>query len=218
MELKSTFFRKHTAALPALAQDKRFQLAVEASPNAMLMVDQNGLIELFNTQAETLFGYAREDILGLSIETLVPIHTRDKHKGFRDVFAKFPKARRMGNKSSELYALHRDGHEIPVEIGLNPVDTEDGQYVLVAIVDITERRRLENLQQRYNEQLAAANESLKQNNLKLQQFASMASHDLQAPLRHISGLVQLLHINYAEQLDEKAKDLINRTVRSVQIG
>lgn len=199
-----------------LCQETKFRLAVDASPNAMVMVDSEGRIELFNLQAERLFGYRQDDILGQPIEVLIPPAARAGHPNLRKQFHAAPETRQMGLQSSELLALHREGYEIPVEIGLNPVSTDDGDFVLIAIVDISERRQMEAMQQQLHRDIAESNEALRQSNLKLQQFASIASHDLQAPLRHISGLVQLLLVNYADQLDGKANELINRTVQSVQ--
>lgn len=195
--------------------EARFRLAVDAAPNAMAMVDENGLIVMFNHQAERMFQYTSDEIIGQPVERLVPIRHRAKHPGLRKMFSTHPATRPMGGKAAELHAQRRDGTEIPVEIGLNPVTHEDGDFVLISIVDISERRRMESMQQQLNEELAASNEALRQSNQKLQQFASMASHDLQAPLRHIGGLVQLLLVNYTDELDEKANDLINRTVQSV---
>lgn len=198
-----------------MSSEARFRLAVDASPNAMLMVNPEGKIEMFNAQAEKLFQYQQDEILGQAVEILVPKRFRQRHPRMRAMFAAHPETRKMGRKSAELFALRRDGAEIPVEIGLNPVTTVEGQHVLVAIVDITERKRMETTQKRLYQELADSNEALRQSNLKLQQFASIASHDLHAPLRHIGGLVQLLLVNYADELDDKAKLLINRTVQSV---
>jgi len=119
-----------------------FRLAVEASPNAMVMVDHEGRIALVNAQTEKLFGYARDELIGQRIEMLVPQRHREHHPGQRTQYFGAPSTRSMGI-GRDLYGLTRDGREIPVEIGLNPLKTEAGTFVLASIIDITERKRIE---------------------------------------------------------------------------
>lgn len=121
--------------------EKWFRLVVEASPNAIVVVDQQGEIVLVNRETEKLFGYEREALLGQCIEVLVPQRFRAQHPELRTGFFSSPEARRMG-AGRDLYGLRRDGSEFPVEIGLNPIETDEGLFVLSAIVDITERKRL----------------------------------------------------------------------------
>lgn len=125
-------------------QDREEQLrrVVESAPNAMVMTDEKGRIVLVNAQTESLFGYTREELIGQSIEVLVPQRFRGKHPEYRRGFMANPQARPMG-AGRDLFGLHKDGHEIPVEIGLNPVNTEEGMIVIAGIVDITERKRTE---------------------------------------------------------------------------
>lgn len=119
---------------------EQFRLAIEAAPTGMLMVDQRGTIVLVNAQTEKLFGYGREELIGAPIEMLVPERLRGRHPGFRAGFFGDPKARPMGG-GRDLYGLRKDGTEVPIEIGLNPLRTPDGEFVLSSVVDITERRR-----------------------------------------------------------------------------
>lgn len=123
-------------------EERRFRQVVEAAPNAMLLVNAVREITLVNREAEKLFGYQREELLGKTIELLVPPRHHGVHPGFIDGFLSEPKSRAMG-AGRELFALHKDGHEVPVEIGLNPLDTSDGLSTLAAIVDITGRRQAE---------------------------------------------------------------------------
>ena len=104
--------------------EERFRIAVESSPNGMIMTDQGGTIVLVNREVERLFGYAREELLGQQIELLVPERFRSGHPGFRAGFHRDPDARTMG-VGRDLYGLRKDGTEVPVEIGLNPVETEE---------------------------------------------------------------------------------------------
>jgi PAS domain S-box-containing protein len=119
--------------------EERFRLVVEAAPSAMVMINAKGRIEMVNAQAEQVFGYARHDMLGQPVEMLVPERFRGHHPGLRGSFFADPKARPMG-AGRDLFGLAKDGTEFPVEIGLNPIETEEGPMVLSAIVDISDRK------------------------------------------------------------------------------
>jgi PAS domain S-box-containing protein len=106
----------------------------------MIMVDALGHIILVNAQVEKLFGYPREQLVGKSIELLVPVRYRQGHSGHRGAFLAVPEARPMG-AGRELFGLRKDGSEVPIEIGLNPLRSAEGEFVLASIVDITERKR-----------------------------------------------------------------------------
>lgn len=161
-----------------------FQSAVEAAPNAMLMVDEDGDIVLVNAQAERLFGYSREEMVGRSVEMLVPGRFKPQHPVYREQFFAAPAARPMG-AGRELFANRKDGTEVPVEIALNPVHTRAGMRVLSAIVDITERKRAE-------QALRRTNQELQQRNMEMEQFVYSVSHDLKSPLVTIVGFVSVL--------------------------
>lgn len=122
--------------------EERFRRVVEAAPNAMVMVNSGGRIEMVNAQTERLFGYTREELIGESVEILVPEQFRHKHPQLRDMFFHNPQSRPMG-AGRDLFGRRKDNTEFPVEIGLNPIETEEGIMVLSSIVDISERKRLE---------------------------------------------------------------------------
>jgi PAS domain S-box-containing protein len=124
-----------------LAKD-RFRAIVEASPSAILMVDAEGVIRLANTKAEDLFGYSREDLVGQKIELLVPERYLGRHREDRVNFLHDPTTRPMG-AGRDLFCRRKDGGELPVEIGLSPMETDEGTFVLASIIDITERKRSE---------------------------------------------------------------------------
>ncbi len=136
-----------------VSAEKRFLQVIEGAPNGMVMVDQEGKIVLVNAQIEKSFGYWRDELLGRSIEMLVPERFRARHPDFRHAFLTAPTVRPMGS-GRDLYGLHKDGSEFPVEIGLNPLETEQGVMVLGTIVDITERKRAEETLRRSQAQLA----------------------------------------------------------------
>lgn len=166
--------RKNAEKLRARSRDQ-FNAVVEAAPAGIVMVDENCRITLVNCQIERLFGYARQDMVGQQIDMLLPVRMRIDHpEKVRQFFAN-PASRAMG-AGRDLYAARSDGSEFPVEIGLNPIDLQDGRQVLATIVDITERKKAEI-------RLLRANEGL-------EQFVYVASHDLRSPLRGIADLLE----------------------------
>lgn len=140
-----------------------FRLVVESAPNAFVMVDPGGVISLVNPQAEQLFGYRREELLGHPVELLVPERHRAQHIGQRSSFFAAPSKRAMG-VGRDLYGLRKDGSEVPVEIGLTPIEMPEGLYVLAAIIDISERKRAERerreSEQRYAELVEQAADAI----------------------------------------------------------
>ena len=132
--------------------EQRFRGLVEAAPDAIVVIDQAGRIVLVNAQAETLFGYRREELLGQSVETLVPERLRRRHAAHRGEYFGAPAVRPMGSGLA-LSAQRRDGTEIAVEISLSPLDTEEGLLVSAAIRDSSERQRAQQVLQRARDEL-----------------------------------------------------------------
>lgn len=184
--------------------DAQFRMAFEAAPSAMLMVNRHGQIVIANTQAEILFGYQRIEILGKPVEILIPERFRGGHPGHRSTYTAAPSTRSMG-AGRDLFARRKDGSEFPVEIGLNPIQTEDGEFVITSIIDITERTKTV-------AELKARSDELLQSNKDLERFAYAASHDLREPLRAVTGCLQLLEIRYADQLDARGEEFIFHAV------
>ncbi|MEK6806834.1 MAG: PAS domain S-box protein [Pseudomonadota bacterium] len=117
-----------------------YRAIVEGSTIAKVMINRQGVIVLINAQVERLFGYARDDLVGKPIEVLVPAAIRGRHPGMRDSYFKEPKPRFMG-VGRDLSGTRRDGSEFPVEVGLYPIKTDEGEFVVATINDITERKR-----------------------------------------------------------------------------
>jgi protein-histidine pros-kinase len=126
----------------ARQEEKRFQTVVESTPNALILVNQKGIIELVNSETEKLFGYHRNELVHKSVETLIPMRFSDKHPHFRNIFFNQPETRTMG-AGRDLFAVRKNQSEFPVEIGLNPIEIDGTVMVLASIIDITERKKAE---------------------------------------------------------------------------
>ncbi len=135
-----------------LAEEK-FRLVLDAAPNAMIMVDSAGVITFANASATTVFGYSLSELIGRHIETLIPERFRDRHVGDRKGFLSEPSSRAMG-AGRDLFGLRKDGNEFPVEVGLNPIHTTEGLFVLASVIDITARKQAELEHQLQNMELA----------------------------------------------------------------
>lgn len=176
--------------------EEMFRLVVEYAPNAMVLIDTKGVIIMVNPMTEVLFGYTKSELLGQMLETLIPERFREQHPGLRDQFFLSPKSRSMG-AGRNLFALRKDGTEVQVEIGLNPIESPEGMRVLASIIDITERKQKEQFMTRQAE--------LEAKNKELAQFAYVASHDLQEPLRTVANYIQMFEEDFGTELDETGR-------------
>ncbi len=176
--------------------DAKFRNLLDSAPDAMVIVGDNGEIVLANKQTESVFGYSQDELVGQPIEILMPKRFQGKHAHHRQSFFVTPIVREMG-RNLELFGQKKTGQEFPVEISLSPLETKEGLLVSAAIRDITERKDKEVELNRYAQQLESKNQ-------ELEQFAYIASHDLQEPMRTVSSFAGLLLDEYRGQLDQNA--------------
>jgi PAS domain S-box-containing protein len=200
----------------------RYRGLLEAAPDAMVVVNQGGEIVLVNVQAEKQFGYSRDELLGQKVTNIVPEGFAERLVADATRSTAEALAQQIG-MGIELTGRRKDGSGFPIEIMLSPLESAEGMLVTAAIRNISARKKSEEdnaeLERRVEErtkELAVANQVLEQSNLELKQFAYVASHDLQSPLRSISGFVQLLQLEYEGKLDDQARDWIRRTVQSIE--
>lgn len=184
----------------ALTQSEaRLRAILESAMDAVIIVDEDHRIILFNAAAEALFGYSRQEALVASVERLVPERLRDVLAARLDAFGR--SGDRYIRSTEVLVGLHRGGREFPIDSAVSQF-VEDGRRIYTFIVrDVAERVR--------------SHDELVRSNLDLQQFAFVASHDLRTPLRSIQGYLHLLEKRYGPGLDEKALDLIHRASNAV---
>ena len=155
---------------------------------------------MVNEQVEEIFGFSKEELHGRPVEMLLPPETHERHIAYRAEFMRMPQERRMAD-GLELYGQHKNGRPIPVDVGLNPVRMGSETCILAAIVDVTEQKKA-------NDAINTANEVLQKSNQELEQFAYVASHDLQEPLRKMSSYSQLLLDECGDKLDEDGREYL----------
>jgi PAS domain S-box-containing protein len=195
--------REHAARVEAEGAARQLRLAVDASPAAMLIVDREGTIRFANAPTEKLLGYTKSELSGRSVEDLVPPALRAGHSALRDGFFSALARRSMG-AGRDLYALRKDGTEVPVEITLNPYETDEGVLVLAAVSDISERKKTE---QERAELLRREMDAARRKD----EFLATLSHELRNPLAPIRNAVHLLgRVDGAGQEAREARAIVER--------
>lgn len=176
---------------------ERFHKLVNGAPVGMLAIDVDGKIIIVNEMSAKIFGYQPEELIGEHIEQLIPLKHRTKHIQHRKNFFCDPKIRPMG-EDLDLFGLKKDGTEIPVEIALSPIQHKEKTIIAASIVDITQRR--------------IAEDEIKRSNEELEQFAYVASHDLQEPIRKIVGFTQLFSSQFNGEFEGKKREYMDYIV------
>jgi len=190
------------AELEALrASETKFRSLLEAAPDAAVIVDAAGLIVIVNAQTERLFGYHRDELIGQPVEVLMPLRYRQAHRTHRGHYTAAPHPRAMGS-GLELFGLHKDGAELPVEISLSPLETPEGTLISSAIRDISERRRLELRMQEASRQKS--------------EFLANMSHELRTPLNAIVGFSELMYDGKVGALSEDHREYIGDILTSAR--
>jgi PAS domain S-box-containing protein len=190
-----------------------FESLFDSAPDAVVIVDEGGLVVLINSQAEKLFGYSKDELVGKAMEILMPQHFRAGHQKHRGDFAKDPRARAMG-AGQNLFAKAKNGREFPVEISLSPLRTEKGLLVSSAIRDISDRKQLEEELHKKNQALLEQNERVELANRMKSQFLANMSHELRTPLNSIIGFTEIIHDGKAGSLNEAQKEYLGDVLTS----
>ena len=215
MELRLTTRRLAAADSELRGAEERVRLIVEAAPNAMLMVDDKERITLVNSKAEKLFGYSRDELLGQPVEMLAPI--RYQRASPEDVtgFFSAPEPGSMSG-SRDLSGRRKDGKVFPIEIGLNPLTTAAGAFVLASIIDLTVHKRMKKQINRLNRALKRQARQLDVAEHDLTDIVSLVSRDLQAPLRGIGSLANWLVTDSANKLNGAGREQLNLLAAKVR--
>ncbi|MDO6604611.1 PAS domain S-box protein [Arenibacter palladensis] len=187
-------------------EEIKFRGLLESAPDAMVIVNEAGKINMINKQAEKLFGYSAKELKGKSVEILIPEAYSAKHPGHRAGFFANPKTRHMG-EGRELFAINKKGKLIPIQISLSPLKTKEGVLVSAAIRDITSQKIAEGKILKAKEELEVFAKKLVAQNTKLADFTQITSHNLRAP---VSNLNSLLGFYKLAQSEEEREDLFQK--------
>jgi PAS domain S-box-containing protein len=185
--------------------EEKTRLIMNSALDAIICMDKKGLITFWNPQAEKIFGWKTEEVMGMRLsDTIIPVEFRERHSRGLEAYAKSGQGKIL-NTILELSAINKNNTEFPIELTVLPIQQGNQEFFCAFVRDITARKTAE-------QQLKKRAEELTASNAELEQFAYVASHDLQEPLRMVSSFLQLLEKKYAENLDETANQYIQFAV------
>ncbi len=193
--------------------ERKFEMLLESAPDAMIIVEGSGTIVLVNAQAEKMFGYTRGELLGKSVEALIPESLGPRHITHREKYMEHPTPRPMG-AGLELHARRRDGSTFPVEVSLSPIETEEGALVTAAVRDITERKKAAEADRIAFERLLEI-EKLKEVDRFKTRVLNTASHELNTPITPLKLQLHMLRSGAFGELNPrqtKAVKILDRNV------
>ncbi|MGA2713203.1 MAG: PAS domain S-box protein [Bryobacteraceae bacterium] len=217
-EIRGLMEREQEAKTQARA-DRRFRELLEAAPDAIIEVDREGRIVLLNLVTEKIFGYSREDLLGKSMDVLLPDELRAGHAAHRAHFWANPVTRPMG-MGLVLHGRRKNGSTFPVEISLSPVKAEEGFRVTAIIRDVTDRKQIEDrlkaLREEHTRELELRNLEIERANRMKSEFLANMSHELRTPLHTVIGFSELLSEEMKGPLNVDQKRFINHIHRDAE--
>ncbi|HIB69775.1 MAG TPA: PAS domain S-box protein [Phycisphaerales bacterium] len=186
--------------------EQEVRAVLNSAPDAVVTIDSDGTLLSFNPRAEKIFGWSAQDAVGQNVKILMPEQTAQRHDHYLDNYRR-GKPSGAGSLVRELFASRKDGSQFPIELTIGPVDVFGETHFVGIIRDVSERKEAE-------KQLRELNESLARSNAELEQFAHVASHDLQAPLRAIMSFSQLLELEHAHELSVQGREFLDHISES----
>jgi PAS domain S-box-containing protein len=197
--------------------EQKFRNFLEGAPDSIIIVNEEGVIQLVNAQTVKMFGYNREEMMGQNIELLMPQRYGNMHP-FRRFRVFDTTQSTQVPKGFEMFLVSKDGNEFPVEISFSPMETDEGVLLTASVRDVSEKKQLEKVIRDTNitleRKVRQRTEELERKNKELEQFAYVASHDMQEPLRTTSSFVDLLRKQYRGKLDDNADKYLDYIVQS----
>ncbi|WP_159017727.1 PAS domain S-box protein [Algibacter sp. L3A6] len=192
--------------------ENKFRGLLESAPDAMVITNEDSLIQIINKQAELLFGYTIDEIYNKPIDLLLPIRSLEDHEFQRKSFLNKPKTTEL-SEGRDMFAINKNGREFPIQMSLSPLKTEEGMLISAVIRDVTEQKSAQNKIIKSKNDLEILAQKLIKNNNQLADFAHITSHNLRAPVSNLNSLLGLYNASVSEDdkafLFEKFEKVIN---------